>query len=143
MSTTVVRQRTTRFPGKGIGMSLAGLAIAAAIGFGIANIDNSVPQTAAVGSAVHTADQVFLNQAAELASERQSLLNQATKGVGGVVVPKVEFGGMAAPTWQPNWGAVEPADIDTGGVNNTEPFGYPNYGRLENYLGAEPTSGPR
>ena len=35
-----------------------------------------------------------------------------------VAVNDGEFGGMAAPTW------------------------HPNYGRLETYLGAEPTSGP-
>lgn len=168
MSTTVVRQRTTRFPGKVIAMALAGLAMAAAIGYGVANIDDS-SQVSVAGDSVGSADQAFLNQAAELTSERQNLLNQATKltespavagpGVGAIVVPEIEFGGLAAPTWQPNWGAIESVrpdrhwfgqtppsatpDIDTGGLNNTEPFGNPNYGRLDTYLGSEPTSGPR
>lgn len=38
--------------------------------------------------------------------------------------------------------AVSPAHADDI-VGNGEPFGHPNYGRLENYLGAQPTSGVR
>jgi hypothetical protein len=56
-----------------------------------------------------------------------------------------EFGPMAAPSWQPSHGAVDAVfrRPDTGSVNDTEPFGHPNYGRLETYLGAQPASGIR
>jgi hypothetical protein len=55
-----------------------------------------------------------------------------------------EFGPMAAPSWQPNTGAVEATtEPAPGAVNDTEPFGHPNYGRLETYLGTQPSSGIR
>ena len=56
-----------------------------------------------------------------------------------------EFGPMPAPSWQPSQAALDAVfrQPDTGSVNNTEPFGHPNYGRLENYLGAQPSTGIR
>lgn len=62
----------------------------------------------------------------------------------GTQVDEFEFGPMAAPSWQPDTDAVESiTGVDTGSVNNTEPFGHPNYGRLSNYLGTESSSGIR
>jgi len=62
------------------------------------------------------------------------------------VAPGIEFGGMPAPgSWQSIETAVLSAHLetDTGSVNNTEPFGHPNYGRLQTYLGATTAAGPR
>ena len=148
MSTTVVQQRTTRFPGKGLGMSLAGLAIAALIGFGIANLDDAPSQAAVVSPETGVANRLYIDQPAVTVPVE-----------GAIVLPEAEFGGMLAPTWKPNWDAIESIrsdrhwfgltppsgaqEPDTGGVNNTEPFGYPNYGRLDTYLGNGAESGPR
>ncbi|MGD2059696.1 MAG: hypothetical protein PVF87_02415 [Acidimicrobiia bacterium] len=55
-----------------------------------------------------------------------------------------EYGPMAAPSWQPDTDAVEEGiESDPDGINDIEPFGHPNYGRLETYLGAQPSSGIR
>lgn len=62
------------------------------------------------------------------------------------VAPTIEFGGMPAPgSWQSIETVVMSAHLetDTGSVNNTEPFGHPNYGRLQTYLGATTATGPR
>jgi hypothetical protein len=60
--------------------------------------------------------------------------------------PTIEFGGMPAPgSWQSIETVVMSAHLeaDTGSVNNTEPFGHPNYGRLQTYLGVQSVTGPR
>lgn len=55
-----------------------------------------------------------------------------------------EYGPMAAPSWQPSRDALGSfSEVDTGSVSNTEPFGHPNYGRLDTYLGTERLSGIR
>jgi len=61
------------------------------------------------------------------------------------LAPAIEFGGMAAPSWQPNQKALEEilGVPDTGVIGESEPTGHPNYGRLATYLGEEPASGPR
>jgi hypothetical protein len=64
----------------------------------------------------------------------------------GPVIPTIEFGGMPAPgSWQSIETAVLSAHVeaDMGSVNNTEPVGHPNYGRLQTYLGAQSVTGPR
>ena len=84
MSTTVVHRQATRQgpSGKTIGMVVAGVAVAAALGFAIAN----QPATESLGSATQTAvtnpaDAKFAEQGAALEAERQTLLQEATKGI--------------------------------------------------------------
>lgn len=84
MSTTVVHRQATRQgpSGKTIGMVVAGVAVAAALGFAIAN----QPATESLGSATQTAvtnpaDVKFAEQGAALEAERQTLLQEATKGI--------------------------------------------------------------
>ena len=84
MSTTVVHRQATRQgpSGKTIGMVVAGVAVAAALGFAIAN----QPATESLGSATQTAvtnpaDAKFAEQGAALEAERQTLLQGATKGI--------------------------------------------------------------
>jgi hypothetical protein len=63
----------------------------------------------------------------------------------GTEVEEDELGVMPAPSWQPSQKALGEflPQPNAGSVNDTEPFGHPNYGRLATYLGAETTSGPR
>lgn len=84
MSTTVVHRQATRQgpSGKTIGMVVAGVAVAAALGFAIAN----QPATESLGSATQTAvtnpaDAKFAEQGAALEAGRQTLLLEATKGI--------------------------------------------------------------
>lgn len=62
-----------------------------------------------------------------------------------VLIPAAEFGGMAAPGWQPNLDAITTVrpQVETNTIRDTEPPGPPNYGRLETALGAAPAHGPR
>ncbi len=84
MSTTVVHRQATRQgpSGKTIGMVVAGVAVAAALGFAIANQS----ATESLGSATQTAvtnpaDAKFAEQGAALEAGRQTLLQEATKGI--------------------------------------------------------------
>ena len=84
MSTTVVHRQATRQgpSGKTIGMVVAGVAVAAALGFAIAN----QPATESLGTATQSAvtnpaDVKFVEQGAALEAERQTLLQEATKGI--------------------------------------------------------------
>ena len=84
MSTTVVHPESvsgTGPSGRTIGMVVAGLVVAAAVGLGIAN--QSAPETSGIsgGTAVDTADMKYLQQGLELAAERDLLLKEATSGV--------------------------------------------------------------
>lgn len=95
MSTTVAHPRTSRFPGKGIGMAVIGLALAAAIGYGISTVgDETVQETTTGAAVVNSADVAHVNRAGEFAADRQRLLNQATTGVAPVAetitTPSVE-----------------------------------------------------
>lgn len=91
MSTTVARPRSARFPGRKTGMAIVGLGLAAAIGYGIANTGEEPAPTQAVSQA-STADRVITNRATELATQRQNLLNSATKGAGPGVVAQPQAG---------------------------------------------------
>ena len=84
MSTTVVHRQATRQgpSGKTIGMVVAGVAVAAALGFAIANQQ----ATESLGSATQTAvsnpaDTKFAEQGAALEAGRQTLLQEATTGI--------------------------------------------------------------
>jgi hypothetical protein len=78
-----------------------------------------VPQEGDTGAAVGS--RVFQDQAPSWQPNERLLRDflRSYHSSSQVVVPAVEFGGMAAPTWEPN------------------------YGRLETLLGANPTFGPR
>ena len=97
MSTTVVHPRTTRFPGQRVGMIILGVALAAALGYGISVTGDEQTATDVAGSGAAGADQLILNKAAELTAERQHLLNQATKGIGSVTpaVPRESVDSLA------------------------------------------------
>jgi len=61
-------------------------------------------------------------------------------------IPAPEYGPMPAPgSWQSIETVVLSAHLeaDEASVNNTEPFGHPNYGRLQTYLGIQSVPGPR
>lgn len=92
MSTTVARPRNARFPGRKTGMAIVGLGLAAAIGYGIANTGEEPAPTEVVSSQESDADRVIMNRAAELATQRQNLLNRATKGAGPGVVAQPQAG---------------------------------------------------
>lgn len=87
MSTTVVHPESVSGhgpSGRTIGMAVAGLVVAAALGFAIAN--ESTPETGIAGSAqVDSADikyqQMGATRAATEAAQRQTALQEATTGV--------------------------------------------------------------
>jgi hypothetical protein len=63
-----------------------------------------------------------------------------------MLIPVPEYGPMPAPgSWQsiPTFVLSAHLEADADSVNNTEPFGHPNYGRLQTYLGVQSVPGPR
>jgi hypothetical protein len=116
---------------------------------------------AACGTAVETGTgTTSSNQAvrdvAPTWEPNQSLLDpilEAQATVGTSLAPQIEFGGMAAPSWQPDYTKLETSmdrNDETQSVANTESAGTPNYGLLKAIVGAvkaivgaEPASGPR
>lgn len=90
MSATVARPSTARFPGRKTGMAIVALGLAAALGFGIANSDETPVVTEVTNSQEDAADRIIKNRAAELAAQRKHLLNGATKGAGPGVVAETQ-----------------------------------------------------
>lgn len=78
-----------------------------------------IPEETDAGAVVQNRD--FQDQAPSWHSNERLLreIMSSYAGNSRIVIPVEEFGGMAAPSWQPN------------------------YGLLETLLGANPTSGPR
>lgn len=109
---------------------------------------------AACGIAVETgtgtvSSNLAVRDVAPTWEPNQSLLDPIleTQAIVGIsLAPQIEFGGMAAPSWQPDYTKLETSmdrNEETQSVANTEPPGTPNHGLLKAIVGAEPASGPR
>ena len=84
MSSTVVHPESVsgkRLPRKTIGMAVAGVVVAAALGFAIADQSALEVVEGQASVQINSADIRFQQEAAEIAAERQALLQQATTGV--------------------------------------------------------------